>query len=422
MSDEYNEPLKCIFEFFENHYIHEGRVVDQSFDNLVYVRSMFSHIEFDCLIEINERFILEFYSQYHINYNLQGQMFVEFVIQNQLFSFSLEEFGQILGIPYKSDCYFSDKWSLDDLPFSVPVGGPYQTNTPSPNDIKLLFQIERHGVVTRIRHEQEIVVEDSQILTREITDVMKTWVDITRENVFCLGGNRDHVLACLCHMFFCIATSTKYNLAYFIAKRIEFVTKQARLILPYGMLLTLMFDHIMSENPDLSSHLYVLYDRVMYPLAAQQERKTQKDYGTRKGRSSTSSSFAFGQPSSSHPNDDDNDGNDEVQLRDEQRGGIMSIGKGIKNLLKGKQKNEEDDTATPSPITKSSSPSPPNAPSKTPSTKDTSSTFGTTSSSFEPKLQSLPPTSNNTHSPQPFNPFLENIMDAPPRPSNPILL
>ncbi|GJZ98332.1 hypothetical protein Tco_0670785 [Tanacetum coccineum] len=75
--------------------------------------------------------------------------------------------------------------------------------------------------------------------------------------------------------------------------------------------------------------------------------------------------------------------------------------------------SDEDVTTTPSPITTSSSPSSPNAPLKTPSTKDTSSTFGTTSSLFESKPQSSPPTSNDTPSPQPFNPFLENVMDAP---------
>ncbi|GJR31204.1 hypothetical protein Tco_1107436 [Tanacetum coccineum] len=80
--------------------------------------------------------------------------------------------------------------------------------------------------------------------------------------------------------------------------------------------------------------------------------------------------------------------------------------------------SKEDDTTTPFPITKSSSPSPPNAPSKTPSTKDTSSTFDTTSSSFESKSQSSPPSSNDTPSPQPSNLFLDDIMDVPPRPSN----
>ncbi|GKB13550.1 hypothetical protein Tco_0847473 [Tanacetum coccineum] len=84
--------------------------------------------------------------------------------------------------------------------------------------------------------------------------------------------------------------------------------------------------------------------------------------------------------------------------------------------------SDEDVTTTPSPITISSSPSPPNASSKTPSTKDTSSTFGTTSSLFESKPQCSPPTYNDTPSPQPSNPFLENIMDAPPRPSHPLPL
>nr|GEU82548.1 hypothetical protein [Tanacetum cinerariifolium] len=80
--------------------------------------------------------------------------------------------------------------------------------------------------------------------------------------------------------------------------------------------------------------------------------------------------------------------------------------------------SDEDVTTTPSHITTSFSPSPPNTPSKTLSTKDTSSTFGTTYSSFESKPQSSPLTSNDTPSPQPSNPFHENVMDAPPRPSH----
>ncbi|GJV52829.1 hypothetical protein Tco_1448570 [Tanacetum coccineum] len=155
------------------------------------------------------------------------------------------------------------------------------------------------------------------------------------------------------------------------------------------MLLTRLFDHVMTKNLELLNDSYVLYDRVMYSLTAQQERKTRKDYGTKRGRHSTSVSSlsAFGQPSSSHHIDDDNDGNDEgtsrastpspthlvnslsndipqvfpnppnidpnleafytcqteilnrqVQLRDEQRGKLRSIGNGIKNLLRGKKK------------------------------------------------------------------------------------
>ncbi|GJX74401.1 hypothetical protein Tco_0312996 [Tanacetum coccineum] len=280
---------------------------------------MFEHIGFEFLLEINEqivpRFILEFYSQYRVNYTLKVQMLIEFVIQDQFFSYTLKEFGQIFGIPFRGQCFFSDKWSLDDLEFSVPTSGPYQTNPPSPDDIKLYVQEEREDRVTRIHHDQVIDVEDDQILTREITSVMKTWVKIIRENIFCLGGNRDHVLACLCHMLYCIARFESYNLAYFVEKRMEWVTKQAWLILRYGMLLTRLFKYVMSESPELSNDRYALFDRVIYPLTAQQGRKTRKDYGTRRGRSSTSSSSAFGQPSSSHLNDDDDDGNNEGTSR-----------------------------------------------------------------------------------------------------------
>ncbi|GKA91825.1 hypothetical protein Tco_0813750, partial [Tanacetum coccineum] len=64
------------------------------------------------------------------------------------------------------------------------------------------------------------------------------------------------------------------------------------------------------DSPELLNESYVLYDRVMNPLTAQQAQKTRKDYGTRRGRHSISSSSAIDQPSASYLNDDD-DGNDE---------------------------------------------------------------------------------------------------------------
>ncbi|GKE00356.1 hypothetical protein Tco_1388339 [Tanacetum coccineum] len=81
--------------------------------------------------------------------------------------------------------------------------------------------------------------------------------------------------------------------------------------------------------------------------------------------------------------------------------------------------SDEDVTTTPSRTTISSSLTPPNAPSKTPSTNQTSSSQENTSSSFQSKLQISPPSSNEPTSPQPLNSLLENISDVPPRPSNP---
>ncbi|GJX96025.1 copia protein [Tanacetum coccineum] len=267
---------------------------------------------------------------------------------------STSEFAQILDIPCEGACVFTDKWSLEELAYGVPMDGPYQTNPPSLNDIISSIRIDREGQVRHIRHEEEI---------------------------------DDHVPACLCYMLYCVVHSEKFNLAYYMAKQMEWVTKQKRLILPYGMLLTRLFKLIMNENHELYNESYVLYNRVMNPLAAQQERKTRKNRGTRRGRHSTFSSSTFDQPSYSHLNDDDDDGNGEwtlrastpspiryvnsltnqvpqvfqnppnidphletfythqtkiitrqVQIRDEQRGGLRSIGKGLRNLWRNIKK------------------------------------------------------------------------------------
>ncbi|GKF69693.1 hypothetical protein Tco_0202750 [Tanacetum coccineum] len=114
-------------------------------------------------------------------------------------------------------------------------------------------------------------------------------------------------------MLYCAVYSERFNLIYYMAKRIEWVTKQARLILPYGMLLARLFTFIMNEYPELNNESYVLYDSFMTPFAAQLERKPRKDRGMRRGRHSTSSS-AFDQPSSSHLNNDDDDGNNKGTL------------------------------------------------------------------------------------------------------------
>ncbi|GJY59212.1 hypothetical protein Tco_0459104 [Tanacetum coccineum] len=318
ISHEFRTPIREKLMNLEERYIHEGRVVFDNFADLNYVRSLFHFAEFNCLLEINEqicpRFILEFYSQFQLNYSDEGQMFVEFVIQNQLFFYSLETFAQILDVPCQGACVFTDRWRLDELAYGIPSDGPYQTNLPPIKDIILFIRINREGQVHRIRHEEEIDVLEYQILTREIIQTLKALEEIIRENIFYLGGNQDHVPACLCFMLYCVVHSEKFNLAYYMAKRMEWVTKQARIILPYGMLLTRLFKFIMDEYPELSNDSYVLYDRVMNPLAAQLGRKVRRDRGTRRGRPSTSFS-TFDQPSSSHLNDDDDDENNEGTSR-----------------------------------------------------------------------------------------------------------
>ncbi|GJW62576.1 hypothetical protein Tco_0111911 [Tanacetum coccineum] len=240
-----------------------------------HICAKFESIDFDCLLNLNEQivphFVLEFYSQLTFDYNSTGQFVVNFVIQSKSFSLTLEEFGQILKIPFKGHASHTDMWSLDYLSISVPSKGCYKTTPPSPSVVKSFIQIPRQGQVTRTKNKKTIVVDKNKILTREIQPHMKPWVDIIRENAICLGGHKDHVSACLCHMLYCIETSTRYNLAFFVLKRMENTRNKPKELLPYGMLLTRLFKHVVSVFSELAIDHYISHDRVMHPFTPHYE-------------------------------------------------------------------------------------------------------------------------------------------------------
>nr|GEV05903.1 hypothetical protein [Tanacetum cinerariifolium] len=170
-------------------------------------------------------------------------------------------------------------WSLDYLSISVPSKGRYKTTPPSPNVVKSFIQILRQGQVTRNKNKKIIVIDKNEILTREFQPHMKPCVDIIRKNAICLGGHKDHVSVCLCHMLYFIETSTRYNLAFFILKRMEKTQNKPKEFLLYGMLLTRLFKHVMFVFPELAIDHYISHDRAMHPLAPYYEQKTQSDHG-----------------------------------------------------------------------------------------------------------------------------------------------
>ncbi|GKA70072.1 hypothetical protein Tco_0776136 [Tanacetum coccineum] len=76
-------------------------------------------------------------------------------------------------------------------------------------------------MVDRTIKSQTVTLTPNQILTKELSPDMKQWEELIRENVFGLGGHRDHLPACLAHMLYCVVAKEQYNLAYFFVKRIE---------------------------------------------------------------------------------------------------------------------------------------------------------------------------------------------------------
>ncbi|GJT87964.1 hypothetical protein Tco_1069681 [Tanacetum coccineum] len=184
--------------------------------------------------------------------------------------------------------------------------GPYCTNLSTPDDIRRLLELER-VMVDRTIKSQTVSLNPNQILTKELSPDMKQWEELIRENVFGLGGHRDHFPACLAHTLYCVVAEEKYNLANFLVKRIQCARYTPTANLPYGMFLTRLYRHVMETYPHLDNGIYDIVDRVMRPLALKQTRRPRSDRG--KARHSVSSSSSHHQGTSSHQHDDDDDDN-----------------------------------------------------------------------------------------------------------------
>nr|GEW94364.1 copia protein [Tanacetum cinerariifolium] len=247
-------------------------------------------------------------------------------------------------------------------------------------DFKLLQMVVKSAFLNGFINEEVYVAQPPGFIDFEKPD------HVYKLKKALYGGHRDHVPACLCHMVYCIKTSSQYNLAFFILKRMERTQNKPKELLPYGMLLTRLFNHVVSSFPELAIDRYILYDRVMYLLAPHYERKTRSDHGTKRCHDSNpSSSFtALNHSSLSYHLDENVDENDEesshsntpslpqliislsnviprvfenlphesqsldsfqtkiinhqIQHRDEHQKGLRSIKKALKDMMKGKKK------------------------------------------------------------------------------------
>jgi hypothetical protein len=288
----------------ENRNIHEGRVVDLAFAQSDFIDRLFSSIKLNCLYEINEpivpRFIVDFYSQVTVQTNDLGFITISFMIQNEFITLTLEQFGQILQIPFRGHAVFSNEWDLETLHRYRPTFGPYLSDIPHPDEIRQVLGVE-HATTTRKIKSKNVQISPYQLLLKELSPHMKRWEELIRENAFGTGGHRDHLPACLAHMLYCIAVEKPYNLAYFFFKQIECARKTPKANLPYGMFLTRLYRHVIEYYPDLDNSIYESIYPTLRPLALKQARRTRND----KGKSRRHSFHG----SSSRQDDDDEEEN-----------------------------------------------------------------------------------------------------------------
>nr|GEW30932.1 hypothetical protein [Tanacetum cinerariifolium] len=97
---------------------------------------------------------------------------------------------------------------------------------------------------------------------------------VIRENVYSAIGNRDHTQAVIALMFYCLENRQPFNLSYFIVKKIYLFRDRRDKVLPYGMILTRLFEILKASMAQGSfDERYKLIPRKMPSLKAKQLKR-----------------------------------------------------------------------------------------------------------------------------------------------------
>ncbi|GJY08516.1 hypothetical protein Tco_0375570 [Tanacetum coccineum] len=243
-----------VYKSLVSRLFHEGRVIKPTYlDDQPNLRPTFATIGFDCLLNINEKicliFVLQFYKSVCIIRKLNGTIAIAFIINNFEITLTLEEFGRI---PSQGVCVYTLYWHISSLQYvAVPHPDIYPPPHEDPSLIHDALFYERTQANTQKIKGVDTILDPFQMIVSELKIEFKKWEVILSENVISLTGNKDHPNACLCYMLYCLATKKPFNLAYYIANLIVSVTKSADMTLPYGMLLTRLFEHDKGKRPRL---------------------------------------------------------------------------------------------------------------------------------------------------------------------------
>jgi hypothetical protein len=284
-----------VFKALEKRYVHEGRTIDPSFIEGTNLLMELATINFDCLLEIDEpicpSFILEFYASVTLSTDEYGRMSINFRASSHQYSFTLEEFAQILGVPNHGTCIYSEKHSLSTLDTLIDRIHPYDTPLVSKDELRDHLFI-RTTNTRRIRTRNEVNKDPYGMELNELKPQFKKWEELLRANVISTIGNRDHINVCLCYMLYSLSVRQPFNLAYYMAKRMADIPVQGTTTMPYGMLLTRLFRFI-SLIPATPTGLRLDYSLIPHTFVPLSDRRVYKAQGKRPHPPTSSSSSSM---------------------------------------------------------------------------------------------------------------------------------
>ncbi|GJW66784.1 hypothetical protein Tco_0121208, partial [Tanacetum coccineum] len=184
------------------------------------------------------RFVVEFYHSLEVKRDEKLRPYIEFKLGQFTFKLTPSRLSQILKTPHTLETFYTTEWSLnsfDDHPKSNYFG-------PKHDHVK-------KEITTPRTTQSQLLRDANKLYFDDIRPDLKGWELFFKENFFSYIDKRNKVKACTAYMLYYLTIGRKFNFTSMIIYRMEEVINKRKGLIPFAMLLTHLYNHILTTNP-----------------------------------------------------------------------------------------------------------------------------------------------------------------------------
>ncbi|GKE93983.1 hypothetical protein Tco_1578838, partial [Tanacetum coccineum] len=164
--------------------------------------------------------------------------------------------------------FYTNKWSLNSL-----------DDHPNSNFFGPKYDLVKNNITICRTTQTQLERSPNKLHIDNISPDLRGWELFFRENFFCSLGKRNKVNACTAYMLYYLTIRRKLNFTLMIIYRMEEVINKCDGPIPFAMLLTSLYNHILQTNPQTIIPIarFTFHERVMDPLDISRNPSKEKE-------------------------------------------------------------------------------------------------------------------------------------------------
>ncbi|GKD94577.1 hypothetical protein Tco_1374414 [Tanacetum coccineum] len=267
-----DEDLRESYRTLEQSLFHEGRFITPSFIVANNMLPSFKAVGLEPFLTLNEpicpRFVVEFYHGLEVKRDEEERPYIEFKLGQFTFKLTLSQLSRIFQTSYAVETFYTSEWSLNSL-----------DDHPNSNFLGLKQCYVKNNITIPRTTQTQLQRSSNKLHIDDIRPDLKGWELFFREKFFCSIGKRNRVNACTTYMLYYLTIRRKFNFTSMILYRMKEVKNKRDGPMPFAMLLTRLYNHILQTNPQAIALLarFTFHECVMDPLDISRNPSKEKE-------------------------------------------------------------------------------------------------------------------------------------------------